>query len=130
MKSGCVLVAAPTHCSARNAPQDMYLSPGMRLLGAGGSCLKGCFYWVKEVTGECITLTDGQRLDLQRASRCLRLSHAITYASCQGLTLQGVVRLHTRGHFTCRHLYVGASRATSADLLEVLASEQTFVAVK
>ena len=108
----------------------MYLWPGLRLLGAGGSWLKGCFYWVKEVSYDCITLTDGQQLDLQQASRRLRLSYAITYASCQGLTLQGIVRLHARGHFTCRHLYVGASRTTSADLLEVLASEQTFVAVK
>ena len=123
---GCVLVAAPAHCSARNAPQDMYIAPGARLLGAGGCCLKGVFYWVKAVDNKHVTLTDGQQLDLQRAARCLRLSHAITYASCQGLTLHGVLRLYTNGAFTCRHLYVGASRATSADLLEVQPSSAKY----
>ena len=81
--------------------------------------MKSCFYYVKDVSYDCITLADGQQLDLQRASRCLRLSYAITYASCQGLTLHGVVRLQTRGVSSCRHLYAGSSKATSAELLEV-----------
>ena len=86
-------------------------------------CVRKVVYTVKDVHSDNITLTDGQQLDLQRASRCLHLSYAITYASVQGLTLQGVVRLHTRGHFTLRHLYVGSSRATAAELLEVVRPE-------
>ena len=47
-------------------------------------------------------------------------AYALTYASCQGLTLPGVVRLDTRSnHFTLKHLYVGLSRATGADLVEI-----------
>ena len=47
---------------------------------------------------------------------------AITYASCQGLTLRGRVWLcdTLNPHFSVKHLYVGASRATSAELLSVL----------
>ncbi|CAE7532481.1 FV3-083R, partial [Symbiodinium pilosum] len=43
-----------------------------------------------------------------------RLTHAITHASCQGLTLIGHVELFDTSsqHFTLRHLYVGSSRAT------------------
>ena len=48
-----------------------------------------------------------------------RLTHAITHASCQGLTLIGHVELFDTSsqHFTLRHLYVGSSRATRSDLL-------------
>ena len=43
----------------------------------------------------------------------------MTYASCQGLTLHNRVRLDLEScHLTLRHLYVGASRATSSELLE------------
>ncbi|CAE7450514.1 unnamed protein product, partial [Symbiodinium necroappetens] len=54
--------------------------------------------------------------------RHTRLCHAITYASCQGLTLRGRVWLLDCGtqHFNLRHLYVGASKATSSELLSVL----------
>ena len=54
--------------------------------------------------------------------RATRLCHAITYASCQGLTLRGRVWLcdADNPHFSVKHLYVGASRATSAELLSVL----------
>ena len=56
------------------------------------------------------------------APRHARLRHAITYASCQGLTLRGRVWLLDAGtqHFNLRHLCVGASRATSSELLAVL----------
>ena len=115
-----VFIAAPKQHSARNVSQDMWLWRGLRLIGAGGPCLKGCFYYVADVSESGVELTDGQKLSPEQAIRWLRLSYAITYASCQGLTLKGVVRLHTRNpHFTCRHLYVGSSRATAADLLEI-----------
>ena len=88
-------------------------------------CLKGCFYVVESVSDDgTVTLTDLEKpLTLEQVSRCLRLSYAVTYASCQGLTLSGRVRLHMHSlRFPCRHLYVGSSRATAADLLEVVSA--------
>jgi predicted transcriptional regulator len=72
-----------------------------------------------------IFVTDAEVIDFEKVKyeelhRCLRLSHCTTYASLQELTLQGRVRLETGGaHFGLKHLYVGASRATSSQLLEV-----------
>ena len=97
----------------------MWLWPGLQLIGAGGLCKKGLFYEVAEVDGN-IVLTCGLRLTHEQAARSLRLSYGLTFASCQGLTLQGVVRLETDSpNFTLKHLYVGVSRATAADLVEV-----------
>ena len=82
--------------------------------------MKGLFYEVQEVTEEMVRLTSGLLLTHEQAVQSLRLGYALTYASCQGLTLPGVVRLDTKSsHFTLKHLYVGLSRATSADLVEV-----------
>ena len=83
--------------------------------------MKGLFYEVEEVTEDAVRLTNGQVLTYEQAVQSLRLCYALTYASCQGLTLPGVVRLDTKSeHFTLKHLYVGLSRATAADLVEVL----------
>jgi hypothetical protein len=74
-----------------------------------------------ESLGETDVLLDnGTRLAYDELHKCVRLAHCLTYASSQGLTLRGRVRLETLGaHFGIKHLYVGASRATSSDLLEV-----------
>jgi hypothetical protein len=119
----------------------MWVWPGLQLIGAGGRCLKGLFYEVVDVDEESVILQSclklsheqpedtarirncqsGLRLTHEQASRSLRLAYAITYASCQGLTLRGVVRLETQSpNFTLRHLYVGSSRATAAGLVEVV----------
>ncbi|CAE8691917.1 unnamed protein product [Polarella glacialis] len=105
----------------RNQPQSMWLWPGQQqLIGAGGKCLKGLFYSVLEVTEDTVALED-QTLTHQKAVRSLRLAHALTHASCQGLTLRGRVRLETESpNMTLRHLYVGISRATAASLVEVV----------
>ena len=86
-----------------NQPQTMRLWPGLRLVGAGGKVPKESF-------------TPAELL------RSTRLCHAITYASCQGLTLRGRVWLcdADNPHFSVKHLYVGASRCTGAELLSVL----------
>ncbi|MCP3877077.1 MAG: hypothetical protein GY701_01595 [Sulfitobacter sp.] len=51
----------------------------------------------------------------------MRLGYAVTYASAQGLTIEGLLALHDTGHryFTQKHLYVGTSRARACDLLIV-----------
>ncbi|CAE7497464.1 unnamed protein product, partial [Symbiodinium microadriaticum] len=71
---------------------------------------------------DAVRLDTGERFTHAELLRHTRLCHAITYASCQGLTLQGRVHLcdTSSPHFELRHLYVGASRATSAELLSVL----------
>ena len=106
-------------CSqAQNSPQSMRVWPGLRLMGAGGKMPKGVFVAVAEVAGRSEA---GQRHapKNQELLRATRPSHAVTYASCQGLTLHNRVRLDLEScHLTLRHLYVGASRATSSELLE------------
>ena len=105
-----------------NAPQTMRVWPGLRLVGAGGKVAKGTFVRVAEADAERVTLDGGQQFAHAELLRHTRLCHAITYASCQGLTLCGRVWLLDAGtqHFNLRHLYVGASRATSSELLSVL----------
>ena len=103
-----------------NAPQDMWLWPGLQMVGAVGPIKNGIFAKISEVTQEHVTLEGGLRLSKDAACSSLRLAYCLTFAACQGLTLQGRVRLIT-GHsaLTIRHLYVGASRTTKAKLLEV-----------
>ena len=47
----------------------------------------------------------------------VRLRYAVTYASAQGLTIDGLLALHCTGHpyFDWRKLFVGLSRATAAN---------------
>ena len=80
---------------------------------------KGVFVTVRTADPDGLVLDDGTALSSEAASKSLRLAHAVTYAACQGLTLRGRVRLETdHPTFTLKHLYVGASRATAANLLE------------
>ena len=73
----------------------------------------------REVEPDRVRLDNGMRLKNQELLRATWPSHAVTYASCQGLTLHNRVRLDLEScHLTLRHLYVGASRATSSELLE------------
>ena len=60
-------------------------------------------------------------LSREDVSRYMRLCHALTYASCEGLTIRGRIRLCDVRHpkFTWRKLFVGLSRATSHRLVEV-----------
>ena len=103
----------------QNSPQSMRVWPGLRLIGAGGKIPKGVFVAVAEVEPDGVRLDNGMRLKNQELLRATRPSHAVTYASCQGLTLHNRVRLDLDScHLTLRHLYVGASRATSSELLE------------
>jgi len=70
--------------------------------------------------GETVALKSGEELvSLKRADffKSMRLRCAITYASAQGLTLQGLLALHdtSNEHFDWKKLYVGLSRATAKD---------------
>ena len=116
-----ICLRAPPPTRAGNLPQNMWVYAAQKLIGSGGKCVKGLFVTVESFDQEKVTLTNGQVLSHQEAVRSLRLAHSICFAACQGLTLQGVVRLECESpHFTLRHLYVASSRATSASLLEVV----------
>ena len=54
---------------------------------------KGVFVAVAEVEPDGVRLDNGMRLKNQELLRATRPSHAVTYASCQGLTLHNRVRL-------------------------------------
>jgi hypothetical protein len=111
-----------------NRPQGMWLYPGLELIGCcskRGNLYNGGWYTVVSFDAAKATLTSKHgeiTLSVEHVSRDLRLSHAITYHSAQGTTLEGVVRLHDCDHpnFTLRHLYVGISRATGAALVDVV----------
>ena len=101
-------------CITQNSPQSMRVWPGLRLIGAGGKIPKGVFVVVAEVEPDGVRLDNGMRLKNQELLRATRPSHAVTYASCQGLTLHNRVRLDLEScHLTLRHLW-----ATSSELLE------------
>ena len=105
--------------------EDWWCFPGLVLIGAlkTGRVTKGLMYTVSAVSETHVVLEDGEiSLTHHAASHALRLTYAITYASCQGLTLPGRLRLwDTRSpHFSRKHLFVGLSRATAADFVEVV----------
>ena len=113
--------AATAAVGRGNVPQSMWVWPGLQLIGAGSRALKGLFYEVAEVTADTLKLTSGLSLTHEQALRSLRLTYALVYASVQGLTLRGVLRLETSSpNYTMKHLYVGISRGTAAELVEVV----------
>ena len=117
-----VYFRAPVTGATGNGPQNMFLWPGLRVVGGGGPFQKGVFATTESISPDSeVVLDNGIRLTASQASRSIRLAYANTYSSCQGMTLQGRVRLGCTGskHFTHRHLYVGSSRATAHTLLEV-----------
>ena len=73
------------------------------------------------LTDEEVCLSNGATLRREQVCKCTRLAHCLCYASVQGLTLPGVVRLEDTDSplFCLRKLYVGVSRATAAELVEI-----------
>ena len=122
MRSDPGIEYSGTGPTTTNMPQTMRVWPGLKLIGAGGRVTKGIYVHVAEVGPEKIVLDGGDSFTHAALLKHTRLCHAITYASCQGLTLEGRVFLcdTESPHFTLRHLYVGTSRATSSELLSVL----------
>jgi hypothetical protein len=107
--------------------EPMLVWPGLLLIGCAtsGPVRNSCFYEVLAADPERITIASEEgAVELTHAAACrlLRLSYALTYASCQGLTLEGRVRLWdvNSKHFTKTHLFVALSRATAANLVEIV----------
>ena len=88
--------------------------PGLRLIGAGGKIPKGVFVAVAEVEPDGVRLDNGMRLKNQELLRATRPSHTVTYAARGSPSTTASA---WTCHLTLRHLYVGASRATSSELL-------------
>jgi hypothetical protein len=110
------------------ASQDMWVWPGMQLFACVRSVTKGLrnglLYTVEEIRDdhqEKSLKVGGATLTLEEASKFLRPSFAQTYASSQGLTLEGRVQLCDSAHknFTTRMLLMGLSRARGGDLVQV-----------
>jgi len=88
----------------------------------------GCFYEVLAAHPTHLEIKPQgggvEFVSLQLAQRALRPAHALTLASCQGLTLRGRVRVldTEKPYFSedYRKLFVALSRATAFDLVEVV----------
>ena len=111
-----------------NAPQNAWIWPGMQLVcymdGKRGNLYNGGWYEVVSVDHSKFRLKGEDEVEFEITAQDgmakLRLTNALTFACVQGLTLQGVVRLHDCDHprMDWRKLNVGISRATSSDLVE------------
>ena len=109
---------------------EMYLYPGLLLIGhlqeKKNGVINGGFYRVVTASlTECVVACEATGKTLQLATsfvaQHLRLAFAITQASAQGSTLKGRIRIYSRhARFTRRHLFVCLSRATAAELVEVV----------
>ena len=96
---------------------------------SGRKVRNGLQYTIVEIK-EKITVQHGEDepMQLKRGKfvRCMRLPHGITFASCQGLTVPGLIALWDCDHpcMTWRHLLVGLSRATARDKVVVMPGEK------
>ena len=107
----------------RCAAQNMLLWPGLKLLGCVGRVKKGvrngCLYTIKACEGEVTFEELPCTFSGQEVRDMFRLSHAQTYASCQGTEFTEACTLHELDHPRCtwRHIFVGISRCKRAELV-------------
>ncbi len=92
--------------------------------GKRGRLYNHAFFTVAALGESTVTLEDDLgafEIKHAEAARVLRLTSALTYASIEGMTLPGVVRLHDGDHprMDWRKLFVGISRGTAANNVEV-----------
>ena len=108
------LVISHAHRIAINE-QEKATGAGRRCAGAGTRVAKGSFVEVWEV-GERFLLDDGQSFSGAELLRYTRLCHQLVgaHAAREGLALR-----RRQPAFSVKHLYVSASRATSAELVSV-----------
>ena len=127
LKEGIFLKAPPS--KQANAPQDMWLQPGLRVMcicdGKRGRLYNHAFFTITALGESTVTLEDTLgtfEIKHEEAAKVLRLTAALTYASIEGMTLPGVVRLHDGDHprMDWRKLFVGLSRGTGGADVEVV----------
>ena len=112
--------------SNMNCPQDAWFWVGQRVVACskGRKLRNGREYEIMELGKTVQVQAEGEDpVVLKRAEffMHMRLRYAVTYASAQGLTIEGLLALHDTSHqyFTWKHLYVGMSRARGRDKLIV-----------
>ena len=109
----------------QNAPQEMWIWPGLQLLG----CLpigrygvrNGVSYVIERITDDTVHFEGGIGLSKEDTVQIMRLSHAMTYASVQGRETDGTLSLNdcSSPHSPHKHLYVALSRAKQASHVRV-----------
>ena len=106
----------------------MWLQPGLRVMctceGKRGRLYNHAFFTVAALGDSTVSLTDDLgtfEIKHEEAARVLRLTFALTYASIEGMTIPGILRLLDGDHprFDWRTLFVGLSRGTAANDVEV-----------
>jgi len=117
-----------------NSPQDAWFWPGMKAVACckGRKLRNGRAYNIQSIGDKQVTIEPAEAsgdvaadkpVTLTRAAffKQLRLPFAVTYASAQGLTLEGLIALHDtkHTHFDWRKLFVGLSRARGLDKVVV-----------
>jgi hypothetical protein len=119
---------APSNLQA-NAPQNMWLQPGLKVMciceGKRGRLYNHAFFTVFATSANTVTLEDTKgtfEIKCEEAAKVLRLTYALTYASIEGMTLNGIVKLHDSSHprMCWRKLNVGLSRGTAANKVEIV----------
>ena len=105
------------------AAQTMLIWKGQKLLGCLGRIKKvvrnGCLYTIKACEEEVTFEELPHSFSYDEVKEMFRLSHAQTYASCQGTEFTEACTLHELDHprFSWRHLFVGISRCRAAELV-------------
>ena len=92
--------------------------------GRRGRLYNHAFFTAAALGESTVTLKDVLgtfEIKHEEAARVLRLTFALTFASIEGMTLPGILRLHDgdRARFDWRKLFVGLSRGTAAKDVEV-----------
>jgi len=120
--------------SGTNHPQDAWFWPEMKVVACckGRKLRNGRAYYIQSIGDKQVILEPAEAsgdvaadkpVTLTRAAffKQLRLPFAVTYASAQGLTLEGLIALHDTRHtyFDWRKLFVGLSRARGMDKVVV-----------
>ena len=93
--------------------------------GRRGRLFNHAFFAVAALGESTVTLEDDLgtfEIKHEEVARVLRLTFSLTYASIEGMTLFGRLRLHDGNHprFDWRKLFVGLSKGTSSDDVEVV----------
>ena len=108
-----------------NAPQSMWIWPGLELLGSVPiekyGVRNGVVYIIEWITESMLHFEGGVTLSKEDTVQMMRLSHAMTYASVQGRETEGTLALHdcNSPNMTLKHLYVALSRAKKASHVRV-----------
>ena len=125
-ESAVYLPCPPAKRLALNAPQSMWVWPGLALLGCvpleKNGIRNGVAYTIESVDEDTVKLEVGIELSHGDTVQMLRLPHAMTYASVQGRETNGSLCLYDTAnpHMTLKHMYVALSRAKKAALVRVL----------